>query len=311
MSLPSYIGRYAVRHEIARGGFATVVFAWDEELDSAVAIKILNASRGDRDAELQARFIKEARLLRRIRSHHVVSVHDVGRLNDGRAYFVMDLVKGVPITEYCDQQHLPVRARLELMATVCHAVQHAHQKGIIHRDLKPTNVLVAEYDNHAIPKVIDFGVAKAIAKKLTEHTNFTEFGQVVPDNGSYILDNLHFTPEVNRDYLQGALNYFLTATDAALGYPADGNRLVQFWAWYSLYDPTYGGSLRTGQGNLTLAGQALASAAASAWTPYADLYPAPVVTPAIPNGSVDPVSVTLTVRLDNLGNTASGSPSAI
>ena len=91
MSLPSYIGRYAVRYEIARGAVATVVYAWDEELDSAVAMKILDTVQDDRDAEQQARFNKEARLLRRIRSHHVVSVHDVGRLNDGRAYFVMDL----------------------------------------------------------------------------------------------------------------------------------------------------------------------------------------------------------------------------
>jgi serine/threonine protein kinase len=97
----------------------------------------------------------------------------------GRPYFVMDLVKGVPITEYCDQQHLSVRQRLELMTEVCHAVQHAHQKGIIHRDLKPSNVLVAEYDGRPVPKIIDFGVAKATAQKLTERTMFTQYGQIV------------------------------------------------------------------------------------------------------------------------------------
>jgi tetratricopeptide (TPR) repeat protein len=91
----------------------------------------------------------------------------------------MDLVKGVPITDYCDQQHLPVRERLELFAQLCQAVQHAHQKGIIHRDLKPTNVLVAEYDGKPVPKVIDFGVAKATARRLTEKTMFTELGQMV------------------------------------------------------------------------------------------------------------------------------------
>jgi hypothetical protein len=91
----------------------------------------------------------------------------------------MDLVKGVPITHYCDQQHLTIRQRLELMTQVCHAVQHAHQKGIIHRDLKPSNVLVAEYDGRPVPKIIDFGVAKATAQRLTERTMFTEFGQLI------------------------------------------------------------------------------------------------------------------------------------
>src|SRR6185436_9932855 len=94
-------------------------------------------------------------------------------------YFVMELVKGVPITKYCDEKHLPLRARLELMLPVCEAVQHAHQKGLIHRDIKPSNVLVAGYDHHAVPKVIDFGVAKATARKLTDRTMFTEFGQVI------------------------------------------------------------------------------------------------------------------------------------
>jgi tetratricopeptide (TPR) repeat protein len=96
-----------------------------------------------------------------------------------RPYFVMELVKGVPITKYCDDHKLSLRERLELFKPVCEAVHHAHQKGIIHRDLKPTNVLVAEYDNRAVPKVIDFGVAKATAQKLTERTMFTEFGQLI------------------------------------------------------------------------------------------------------------------------------------
>src|SRR5207253_2110232 len=97
----------------------------------------------------------------------------------GRPYFVMELVKGVPITKYCDEHHLTPRQRLELFVPVCQAVQHAHQKGIIHRDLKPSNVMVCLYDGQPVPKVIDFGIAKAAGPRLTEKTLFTELGQVV------------------------------------------------------------------------------------------------------------------------------------
>src|SRR5262249_16794263 len=96
-----------------------------------------------------------------------------------RPYFVMELVKGVPITRYCDEHHLSLRDRLRLFIPVCQAIQHAHQKGIIHRDLKPSNVLVAVDDGKPVPKVIDFGVAKATGPKLTERTLFTDFGAIV------------------------------------------------------------------------------------------------------------------------------------
>src|SRR2546421_671880 len=99
--------------------------------------------------------------------------------SDGRPYFVMELVKGIPITRYCDEHHLTPKERLELFIPVCQAVQHAHQKGIIHRDLKPSNVLIALYDGKPVPKVIDFGVAKATGARLTERTLFTEVGQIV------------------------------------------------------------------------------------------------------------------------------------
>ena len=126
-----------------------------------------------------ARFEAERQALAMMDHPNIARVLDAGTTDTGRPYFVMDLVKGVPITEYCDQQHLSVRQRLELMTQVCHAVQHAHQKGIIHRDLKPSNVLVAEYDGKPVPKIIDFGVAKATAQRLTERTMFTQYGQIV------------------------------------------------------------------------------------------------------------------------------------
>ena len=110
---------------------------------------------------------------------NIAKVLDAGTTDTGRPYFVMELVKGIPITQYCDEHRLTPRERLELFIPVCQAVQHAHQKGIIHRDLKPSNVLVALYDGKPVPKVIDFGVAKATGQQLTEQTLFTEFGAVV------------------------------------------------------------------------------------------------------------------------------------
>src|SRR5262249_37188254 len=110
---------------------------------------------------------------------NIAKVLDAGTTEAGRPYFVMELVKGVPITKYCDDKQLTLRERLELMTPVCQAIQHAHQKGIIHRDIKPSNILVALYDGQGVPKVIDFGVAKATGPKLTDRTMFTHFGQII------------------------------------------------------------------------------------------------------------------------------------
>src|SRR5204862_5402241 len=110
---------------------------------------------------------------------NIAKVHDGGTTASGRPYFVMELVKGVPITDFCDQNHLTPRQRLELFLDVCQAVQHAHQKGIIHRDLKPSNVLVSRHDTTPIVKVIDFGVAKALRQELTEKTLFTGIAQMI------------------------------------------------------------------------------------------------------------------------------------
>ena len=110
---------------------------------------------------------------------NIARLLDVGTTDTGRPYFVMELVKGIPITEYCDQKRLNVAERLELFTLVCNAVQHAHQKGIIHRDLKPNNILITEYDEKVVPKIIDFGLAKALGQNLTDKTMFTQFGQVM------------------------------------------------------------------------------------------------------------------------------------
>src|SRR5262249_23315278 len=126
-----------------------------------------------------ARFEAERQALALMDHPNIAQVFDGGETPSGRPYFVMELVRGIPITGFCDQNRLPVRERLKLFVHVCQAVQHAHQKGIIHRDLKPTNVLVTMHDDQAVVKVIDFGIAKATGQQLTEKTLSTNFAQMV------------------------------------------------------------------------------------------------------------------------------------
>src|SRR3954447_14997924 len=174
----SVIGPYKLLQQIGEGGMGVVFMATQTEpIQRTVAIKIIKPGMDTR--QVIARFEAERQAVAMMDHPNIAKVLDAGTTETGRPYFVMELVKGVPITKYCDEKHLPLRARLELFLQVCEAVQHAHQKGLIHRDIKPNNVLVAEYDDQAIPKVIDFGVAKATAQKLTERTMFTEFGQVL------------------------------------------------------------------------------------------------------------------------------------
>ena len=173
-----WIGPFKLLQQIGEGGMGVVFMAEQTEpIQRTVALKVIKPGMDTR--QVIARFEAERQALAMMDHPNIARVLDAGTTDSGRPYFVMDLVKGVPITDYCDQQHLPVRLRLELMSAVCQAVQHAHQKGIIHRDLKPSNVLVAEYDGKPVPKVIDFGVAKATAQRLTERTMFTELGQLV------------------------------------------------------------------------------------------------------------------------------------
>ncbi|HUE72043.1 MAG TPA: protein kinase [Pirellulaceae bacterium] len=142
-----------------------------------VALKVIKP--GMDSGQVIARFEAERQALALMDHPNIAKVFDAGTTTAGRPYFVMELVKGVPITQYCDENHLLPKARLELFTQVCQAVQHAHHKGVIHRDLKPTNVLVALYDDKPVPKVIDFGVAKATGGRLTERTMFTGYGQIV------------------------------------------------------------------------------------------------------------------------------------
>ncbi len=126
-----------------------------------------------------ARFDAERNALALMNHPNIAKVLDAGTTEQGRPYFVMELIQGKPITEYCDQKKLTVGQRLELFTQVCNAIQHAHQKGVIHRDIKPTNILVTEIDGKPVPKVIDFGVAKALGAKLTDRTVYTSFQSLV------------------------------------------------------------------------------------------------------------------------------------
>jgi WD40 repeat protein/serine/threonine protein kinase len=172
------VGPYKILQRIGEGGMGAVYMAEQVvPVRRLVALKVIKAGMDTR--LVLARFGAERQALALMDHPNIARVLDAGATETGRPYFVMELVKGVPITRYCDDRRLTLRERLELFVPVCQAVQHAHQKGIIHRDLKPSNILVAQYDSHPVPKVIDFGVAKATGQRLTDQTLYTEFGSVV------------------------------------------------------------------------------------------------------------------------------------
>jgi tetratricopeptide (TPR) repeat protein len=174
----SAIGPYKLLEQIGEGGFGVVFMAEQTQpVRRKVALKVLKPGMDTK--QVVARFEAERQALAIMDHPHIARVFDGGATPSGRPFFVMELVKGVPITEYCDQNHLTPKQRLELFVAVCQAVQHAHQKGIIHRDLKPSNVLVAVHDTTPVVKVIDFGVAKALGQELTEKTVFTGFAQMI------------------------------------------------------------------------------------------------------------------------------------
>src|SRR5262245_2770009 len=172
------IGPYKLLQQIGEGGMGTVWMAEQTQpVQRKVALKVIKPGMDSR--QVIARFEAERQALAMMDHVNIARVFDGGATESGRPYFVMELVHGVPITKYCDDHHLTPRERLELFVPVCQAIQHAHQKGIVHRDIKPSNVLVTLYDGRPVPKVIDFGVAKATEQKLTERTLFTQYGTMV------------------------------------------------------------------------------------------------------------------------------------
>ena len=174
----THIGPYTLLEKIGEGGMGEVYLAEQvEPIARRVALKIIKP--GMDSAQVVARFEAERQAVARMAHPNIAQVHDAGTTPSGSPYFVMEYVEGEPITTYCDRHRLTTRQRLELFIDVCSGVQHAHVKGVVHRDLKPTNLLVMERDGRAVPKIIDFGVARATTGRLVEHAQHTLLGQIV------------------------------------------------------------------------------------------------------------------------------------
>ncbi|TFG50864.1 MAG: serine/threonine protein kinase, partial [Gemmatimonadales bacterium] len=174
---PHHIGPYKILEPLGAGGMGEVYLAEQSEpVRRRVAVKVIKPGMDSK--MVLARFDAERQALALMDHPGIAKVLDAGATGDGRPYFVMEHVRGLPLTEYCDRHKLPTDERLELFILLCEAIQHAHQKGVIHRDLKPSNVLVT-VNGHPAPKVIDFGIAKAIGYRLTEQSLHTEQGQVI------------------------------------------------------------------------------------------------------------------------------------
>src|SRR6266487_1694443 len=172
------LGSYRLVLRLGEGGMGEVWLAEQmQPVQRRVAVKVIKAGMDSR--QVVGRFEAERQALALMDHPAVAKVFDGGATLEGHPYFVMEYVKGEPITAYCDRERLTITARVELLLRVCEGVQHAHQKGIIHRDLKPSNILVTLQDDRPVPKIIDFGVAKATAQHLTERTLVTEFGMLV------------------------------------------------------------------------------------------------------------------------------------
>jgi serine/threonine protein kinase/Tfp pilus assembly protein PilF len=178
VAVGSRVGPYRIVREVGRGGMGVVFEAEQEEpVRRTVALKLVKWGMDTK--EVIARFESERQALALMNHPYIANVLDAGATEQGRLYFAMECVKGVRITDYCDTYRLTISERLELFIRVCEGIQHAHQKGILHRDIKPSNVLVSIQDDRPVPKIIDFGLAKAVSQRLTEKTIYTELGQLV------------------------------------------------------------------------------------------------------------------------------------
>ncbi len=172
------VDRYKLLQKIGEGGFGIVYMAEQlKPIRRRVAIKLLKPGMDSKS--ILARFEAERQALALMDHPSIAKIFDGGLTKDGRPFFVMELVSGISLTAYCKQHRLSIRSRIALLKDVCLAIQHAHQKGIIHRDIKPSNILVQDLDGRAVPKVIDFGIAKALHGPLTDRTVFTEFRQMI------------------------------------------------------------------------------------------------------------------------------------
>src|SRR6188472_3090942 len=169
-------GRYRITRRLGEGGMGTVYLAEQREpIRRRVALKVVKLGMDTR--QVLSRFDNERQALAMMDYPSIAQIFDAGATAKGRPYFVMEYIEGAPITQYCDRRRLTTKERLALFLAVCRAVQHAHQKGVIHRDLKPSNVLVTEQDGVPVPKIIDFGIAKALSSQLTDSTLVSRLGQ--------------------------------------------------------------------------------------------------------------------------------------